>query len=146
MATQCPHCGGYRVTADRTEALNGPWGNQLLLPFILAACGAISLGYQFSNGNLSSMLGCGTVLFFVFFGLAVWMQGASNRLYATRKRYWFRCLLCGYQWVWATGEPLPPVQDRPDLRQAGEARLRAEDAAARHVAEDILWRKPWDQK
>lgn len=145
MATQCPHCSGYRVTADRTEPLNGPWGNQIILPFIIAACGAITLAWQLSRGELGGTILCGAIAFIFLFGLFIWIQGISNRMYATRKRYWFRCLLCGYQWVWATGEALPPVHDRPDLREAGEARLRAEDAHARHVAEDILWRKPWEK-
>lgn len=144
MRPQCPHCGGWQVATDSTEPLNGFWGNSLLLP-LLFGCLAIPLAIPLTRGELGGMLVCGGLLFFMFFGLAIWLRGLSNRMYATRKRYTFRCLLCGYRWLWSTGQPLPPVQDRPDLRAAGEKRLEADraafdDAAAHYFAEEALRR------
>jgi hypothetical protein len=56
--------------------------------------------------------------------------------------YHYTCSLCGYKWPWRTGEPLPPVQIRPDLIAKGEERLEQErrqweDAAAAHY----LWQQ-----
>lgn len=143
---QCPNCGGYRVTEDKVEGLNGPWGKNVVpLAVVLAVCGALStIPSQMQSGirNLGDIVCCTVPLMVFFFFLCVWLATSSNRFYAKKKMYWYKCLLCGYQWTWKTGDALPIVHDRPDLRQVGEQRLQAEEAAmAHHVAEDTLRRQ-----
>jgi len=146
---QCPNCGGYRVSLEKTEGLNWSrgteWVGTLWLPiigFVVSAAMLIcsgSWGHLEPFDNLSCLIGIFLLWMFTWWA---WGKDKLQRDFSTRKRYSYQCLLCGYQWTWTSGEPMPKVNVRPDLIAKGEQRLREaeQDAIAHQMAEDALRR------
>lgn len=141
---QCPNCGGYKIDVEKMESIgvykrNDPGtacltalvGLFIILPiylFLIAVVIAlfimvitIPLGIWLYRGMESASLA---------------ITNAIRGYEEHAKKYWLKCELCGYSWIWRTDEPYPTVQTRPDLIAQGEQKLEAqrrkqqEDAAA----------------
>ena len=92
----------------------------------------------------------GIALSIFFFGLPLlnkdnrdYILGRKKIVKAIRKvehreKYHYGCQLCGYQWEWEKGNPLPSVTVRPDLIANGERRLK-EQEQERRDAEGAFW-------
>lgn len=99
---QCPNCGGYRVTDYDPPARPPP--DKVLIFFLgLITCGIVWILYLFSDPYKPPADG-------------------SHR---------YGCDLCGYKWKWTPGDPLMPVNVRPDLIAKGAARLEEEERIRR---------------
>lgn len=116
---QCPNCGGYRVYQHVASSHLETYTKKLDL--------------------ISRLIWGGTV--FCSLGLLLLAKGVRDILFKGEEpgtiqvadSYQNTCLLCGYQWIWKVGDPLPQAQVRPDLIAAGEQRLREEREAAERL-------------
>ena len=79
---------------------------------------------------LLSLLSVGFILLLVLFLIPFFikLRKDSRSFQRSLKRgvtvHFYQCILCGYEWQWIEGEPLPQVTVRPDLIAKGEERLR----------------------
>ena len=46
-------------------------------------------------------------------------------------KHLYLCNICGYEWRWVPGEPLPQIRSNPKLREMGEQYLREEEERRR---------------
>jgi len=126
---QCPNCGGYKTDVEKVESIGAytkgtPGRNCLLI-----------LLYIFIITPIFAFLAIVVIALFIMIitiplGILLWegMQSVlESILDAVKgdkehiKKYWLKCEICGYSWVWRTDEPYPSIQIRPEFLVKMEA-------------------------
>jgi len=132
--TQCPNCGGYKLETKLTQidpetgkevGSGRPSGCLIVgVPVIVIVIAGVLGGEDAMNAISGIMVVVVMLAIPLFLIGGVWYR---NRLKQAEKRaynyYNFSCNLCGYQWQWREGTPLPKVKTQPDLIAAGNKRL-----------------------
>ncbi len=152
LQTQCPNCGGFRVTNLENERVySGAYNavsrkerrTTILMLVVLTALMVVCCPLSVASDDFNALLilmGIGlvlTVLAWVF-GLLRLRQGNPEIVGVIRS---FECDLCGYKWTERPGQQKPNIQVRPDLIAAGEQRLREAEERRRREAEAYeAWR------
>jgi hypothetical protein len=81
----------------------------------------------------------GAILIFVMFGLNVACLIWAFITAKSKKKvgYKFQCAICGYNWDWYIGNPLPTVTVQPNLIAKGELRIQEEQEEERKRQRDM---------
>lgn len=115
---QCPHCGGYKVSVVTRYTRSEPAELKQKIAF--------TLFFQIPVVCVAVVYGGPSPLLLIIDALIVaWVWLLAKRQVATGFK--FSCNLCGYQWEWMIGTPLPEVTVRPELITAGSIRLAQEE-------------------
>jgi hypothetical protein len=126
---QCPNCGGYKISATTTKFVmqNVPIPtnkrvNMGIMGSILIVASISIYFINFSDGFVMS----------VWFGLIGLILLAQAFLRTSLKEkvgdsYRFTCSLCGYNWDWSRGQPVPKAKVNPDLIAKGAQKLEQEE-------------------
>lgn len=153
IQVQCPNCGGFVVRTEIRKVNPRTLKEYSKLGCLLRGLGAYLI-----------VCGIGTVISFIIFLPAILknpiyllliiiplLTGSIGLLIFKSQsipgrdalnRYYCCCQLCGNNWNWLEGEPLPMVHVRPDLIQRGaEYQRRQAEAAAAAQYEDERWRR-----
>ena len=114
---QCPHCGGYKVPVVTRYTRSEPAELKQKIVF--------TLFFQIPVFCVGLVLGpsTGLLIIDILVVAVVWLF--AKRQVSTGFK--FSCDLCGYQWEWMIGTPLPEVTVRPELITAGSIRLAQEE-------------------
>lgn len=141
---QCPNCGGYKIDVEKVESIGTYTRNDIgtgCLVYLISLFIILPI-YMFLIAVVIALF-----IMVITIPLAIWLYRGMNsaslsivnamRGYVEQaKKYWLKCELCGYAWIWRTDEPYPSIQTRPELIAQGEQKLAAdrrkqqEDAAA----------------
>ncbi len=127
---QCPNCGGYKTSSTVTnyvkEDMPVPAATRVWMGLIGA--GLISVYFFSPNSGGLFMAGAGALLFLL---PALFVTTTYKKV---PEAYHLACSLCGYQWNWRRGQPVPKVIPNPELIARGMQeelrRKQQEDAAA----------------
>lgn len=125
---QCPNCGGYKVETE-SDFLEGEYER---------------IGCLFRLALLCSFLLMLGIPFFYAVAREAVFLGKRRKLVGQIHKY--TCYLCGYEWTWKTGDPLPQVNVRPDLIAKGEQRLEEERRRQAEAAAAAWWLQQQQKK
>lgn len=122
----------------RTIRLDSVTGNSItsgcgtfLLYGLLMFCGLLMLGGLagiFGGGN---SVGVGLIFFLVGLlssaGCIITLKNNNKAEKRAYNIYKYHCDLCGFNWEWREGQPLPKVNVNPDLIARGAKKLEEEE-------------------
>jgi len=139
MSTQCPNCGGYKVSTTTTsvgenrEFFSMIMDKRTLIPGIVIGL-IVGVVATIRNPLEWAYTFCYPILIPILFAvIAGFINGITSRIKRQPNRFErlpivqdHNCALCGYQWRTGTGISSPKVTVRPDLIRRGAERLEEE--------------------
>ncbi len=126
---QCPNCGGFKTSSTITKYVTKKTPMPIGSRIWTGVFALILISTYFFDDSLVVCAGFGVIM------LLLALFQTTNKI-KVGDSYRFTCSLCGYDWDWSRGQPVPKAKVNPDLIAKGAQKLEQEEEQRRRQQED----------